>query len=183
MGTAAESPWSPPPPSSSGPAQPAARVWPGRPWDREVDSGVGRQGGGRAQASVEDLSQRLTWRKRTTVVCKGISINTISSNQSRTRGLNHLPLNSGFRSGTNNLAAKLLCHLLSESLRFTTTYFLTKPRPLPERPSPMPSPPSVLWFNIDSWPKIQLESVGFTTRDFFLALASVLWDLSSPTRD
>lgn len=49
----------------------------GRPWNREVDSGVGRQGGGRAQASVEDLSQRLTWRKGTTVVCKGISINSV----------------------------------------------------------------------------------------------------------
>ena len=111
--------------------KPVAHGWPGRPWTREGDSNVGQQGSGRAHTRLEDLPPKLTWRKGTTRGCRGISINSISSNQSRT---DHIPLNSWFRSGTNNLAAKLLCHLLCQSLRFITTCFLIKPRPFPQHP-------------------------------------------------
>ena len=57
VGATAGSPWSPPPPSSSGPAQPAARGWPGRPWTRKGDSNVGWQGSGRAHGSMEDSTE------------------------------------------------------------------------------------------------------------------------------
>ena len=49
---------------------------------------------------------------------------------SRAAGLSPISQNSWFRRGPNNLAARRLCLLLSESLRrFTTTCSLTKPRP------------------------------------------------------
>ena len=52
--------------------------------------------GGRGVAELTAawrIPPRLTWTNGTTRVCRGISINTISSNQSRT---DHIPLSSWF---------------------------------------------------------------------------------------